>query len=143
MSNAPALRFRPHHFLCSLGFQGKGYSDAFTANMRNIVEDRLRAPKGRDTLIKLTGYTDDICAPCPKRQGRLCTNQSAIATLDRSHAAALHLKPYETLTWGEALTRIKANVPPGALSTVCAGCQWLDYGLCEAALKRLHDKDEG
>lgn len=137
------LRFRPHHFLCSLGFQGKGYSDAFTDNMRRIVMGRLRAPDGRDTKIKLTGYTDDICTPCPKRQGRLCSSQSAIAILDRSHAAILQLKPHETLTWGTALDRIKTNVPPGALSTVCAGCQWLDYGLCEDALKRLHSTDEG
>ena len=33
------LRYRPHHFLCSLGFEGKGYSDAFTANMEAIVMD--------------------------------------------------------------------------------------------------------
>ncbi|SMX27986.1 hypothetical protein TRP8649_02098 [Pelagimonas phthalicica] len=143
MSDTPPLRFRPHHFLCALGFQGKGYSDDFTANMRAIVMGRLRTPEGRETRIKLTGYADDICAPCPKRQGRLCTNQQSISQLDRSHAAALKLQPHEELTWGEALQRIKQNVPPGALSTVCSGCQWLEYGLCEDALKRLHDSDEG
>ncbi|MGH1412204.1 MAG: DUF1284 domain-containing protein [Pelagimonas sp.] len=142
MSDDP-IRFRPHHFLCSLGFQGEGYSDAFTANMRAIVMGRLRAPGGRDTKIKLTGFADDICGPCPKRQGRLCTNQQSIAQLDRAHAAALNLKPHEVLTWDEALTRIKDNVPPGSLSTICAGCQWLEYGLCEDALQRLHDQDEG
>lgn len=135
----PPIRFRPHHFLCALGFQGKGYSDAFTANMAAIVVDRLRAPDGDEVLIETTGHTDDICTPCPKRRGRLCTNQQAIATLDRAHAAALKLRPREQLTWGQAQQRILDNVPPGSLSTLCAGCQWLDLGLCESALQDLHD----
>ena len=132
------LRFRPHHFLCALGYQGKGYSDAFTANMTAIVVDRLRAPGGDEVIIETTGATDDICTPCPKRRGRLCTNQQAIATLDRAHAAALKLKPRERLTWGEAQQRILDNVPPGSLKILCAGCQWLELGLCEDALLRLH-----
>lgn len=132
------LRFRPHHFLCALGYEGEGYSDAFTANMTAIVVDRLRAPGGADVMIETTGATDDICTPCPKRRGRLCTNQAAIATLDRAHAAALRLKPRERLTWGAAQQRILDNVPPGSLERLCAGCQWLELGLCEAALARLH-----
>jgi len=139
----PPLRFRPHHFLCALGFAGKGYSDAFTANMSAIVDDRLRGPDGDATPIQVTGHADDICVPCPKRRGNLCTNQSAIAKLDRTHAAALDLKPREHLTWGEAKTRIRASVAPGDLQTLCQGCQWLDLGLCETALARLHDLHEG
>jgi len=139
MPDTPDIRFRPHHFLCALGYQGKGYSDAFTANMTAIVVDRLRAPGGEAVLIETTGQTDDICTPCPKRRGRLCTNQQAIATLDRAHAAALRLKPRERLTWGQAQQRILENVPPGSLWTLCAGCQWLDLGLCETALQDLHD----
>ncbi|WP_245890371.1 DUF1284 domain-containing protein [Roseovarius confluentis] len=138
MDDTP-LRYRPHHFLCSLGFQGKGYSDAFTANMARIVDDRLRAPGGNDVAIEVVGATDDICAPCPKRRGTLCTSQAKIATLDTRHAGALRLSVGTCLTWGEAKQRIKANVLPGALTQLCAGCQWLDLGLCEAALKKLHE----
>ena len=96
------VTFRPHHFLCSLGFQGKGYSDAFTANMSGIVIDRLRAPGGDDTVIEVTGATDDICAPCPKRRDTLCTEQDKIAALDRRHARALGLFVGSTLTWGRS-----------------------------------------
>ena len=132
-----ALRYRPHHFLCSLGFEGKGYSDAFTANMTAIVVGRLRAAGGDATEIQVVGATDDICAPCPKRRGRACTSEPKIKALDRAHAAALKLDPRERLTWGEAKARIRANVPPGSLRTLCAGCEWAPYGLCEAALTRL------
>ena len=134
------VTFRPHHFLCSLGFQGKGYSDDFTANMSGIVVDRLRAPGGDDTVIEVTGATDDICAPCPKRRDTLCTEQDKIAALDRRHARALGLFVGSTLTWGDAKRRIVKRVPPGSLATLCAGCQWLELGLCEKALSELHVK---
>ena len=48
---ADPLRYRAHHFLCSLGFQGKGYSEVFTANMTAIVMGRLRTPAGDATEI--------------------------------------------------------------------------------------------
>ncbi|MCV2869821.1 DUF1284 domain-containing protein [Defluviimonas sp. WL0002] len=138
MSGRP-VRYRPHHFLCSLGFEGKGYSDAFTANMTAIIMGRLRADGGDATLIEVTGAADDICAPCPKRRGNLCTSQDKIKVLDRAHAAALALSPRERLTWGEAKARIRQNVPPGSLKTLCQGCEWEPYGMCERALQRLHD----
>ena len=139
-AHLPIVRYRPHHFLCSLGFQGKGYSDAFTANMSAIVIGRLRANGGDDTLIEVTPATDDICAPCPKRRGALCTSQDKIAALDAAHAEALHLTPGDRLTWGEAQARILANVPPGSLKTLCQGCEWEPYGMCEEALAGLHAK---
>lgn len=135
------LKFRPHHYLCALGFQGKGYSESFTLNMHAIVEEQLRVEGGDARVIQTVGMTDDICGPCPKRRGRLCSNQPKIKTLDRSHASALKLSANEVLTWGEAKARIKKHVPVGSLKTVCAGCQWLEYGMCEAALKALHEAE--
>ena len=59
------LLFRPHHFLCSLGFQRAGYSDGFTENMTEIVVGRLRAEDGDSVEIEVISATDDICDPCP------------------------------------------------------------------------------
>ena len=135
------LRYRPHHFLCSLGFGGKGYSDAFTANMSAIVEGRLRASGGDAVMIEVVGGSDDICAPCPKRRGPSCEAQARIAALDARHARALGLFVGTRLSWGAAKARIAARVPPGALRQLCAGCQWLELGLCEAALADLHAEE--
>lgn len=133
------FRFRPHHFLCALGFQGKGYSDDFTANMAQIV-DLLRGPDGSDTELEVTVQADSICAPCPHRRGVSCDKAARIATLDQRHAAALRLKDGDRISWAEARKRIRAHVPPGSLAQLCKGCQWLGLGLCEAALQKLHDK---
>ena len=86
---ADPVRYRPHHFLCSLGFEGKGYSEGFTANMSAIVMGRLRTAGGEATVIEVTGGLDDICAPCPKNRGHACEVQARIDRLDAAHGAAL------------------------------------------------------
>ncbi|RWR46487.1 DUF1284 domain-containing protein [Sinirhodobacter ferrireducens] len=135
MSDRP-LRYRPHHFLCSLGFEGKGYSDAFTANMTAIVMGRLRAAAGAGVEIEVTAAADDICAPCPSRRGEGCDTAATIDRLDAAHARALGLTAGDRLSWGEALERMRA-LPADALTEICAPCQWLRYGMCRGALARL------
>lgn len=131
------LPLRPHHILCSLGFEGHGYSDGFTANMEAIVQGRLRAEAGDATEIRITGTADAICAPCPRRRGDGCEVQAAIDRLDRAHAEALQLAPGDHLTWQDAQDRVRAHVRPDDLDTLCAGCRWLPLGLCKAAVARL------
>lgn len=138
-SPAATIRLRPHHVLCAIGFEGKGYSDSFTQNMHAIVDGRLRAENGTETVIEITPQTDNICAPCPKRRGRLCTNEEKIAALDQRHAKALGLTAPSRLTWGEALSRAR-DVAPNDLDRLCAGCQWLPMGMCKSALARLRDE---
>jgi hypothetical protein len=131
------ITFRPHHFLCALGFAGKGYSDRFTANMAGIV-DKLRAPNGGAVQIAVTFQADSICSPCPHKRGQSCEKAGKIASLDIRHARALLLAEGDCLTWAEAQARIVAQVPPGSLAQLCEGCQWLELGLCEAALRAVH-----
>lgn len=139
MNDAP-IRYRPHHFLCSLGFEGKGYSPEFTANMIAIVMGRLRTAAGAEAQIEVVATADDICAPCPSRRGLGCETGAKIARLDAAHAEALCLAPGDRLAWGEALARMQ-DLPDGILKRICAPCQWLSLGMCEAALARLQDRD--
>jgi uncharacterized protein len=134
------IRFRPHHFLCALGFQGKGYSESFTANMAKIV-DRLRGPGGGDVVLQVTMQADAICAPCPHKRGMGCQKSTKISALDTRHAAALGLTHGDDLTWADAQARIRAQVAPGDLASLCAGCAWLELGVCEDALARLHTQN--
>lgn len=135
---ARPLQFRPHHFLCALGYRGEGYSDGFTANMTAVVTNGLKAEGGDATEIEVIGATDIICGPCPKRRGDLCTSQDKIARLDLQHSKVLGVRPGDRLTWGQAKARIKSLVKSGDLATVCSGCQWLDLGYCEESLRELH-----
>ena len=130
------IRYRPHHFLCSLGFEGKGYSPEFTANMTAIVMGRLRAEGGETARIVVVTEADDICAPCPSRRGQACESATKIAALDAAHATALRLADGDELSWDEALDRMRA-LPDDILDDICGPCQWRSFGMCAAALKRL------
>jgi hypothetical protein len=141
-AGAAPVALRPHHVLCAIGYQGLGYSDAFTANMSELVLGRLRGPQGDATPLVITGSADAICAPCPSRRGSGCEQQARIDRLDQAHAAALGLAPGDRLTWAEAQARVQARVRPGSLQQLCAGCAWLPLGLCETALARLHEKGD-
>ena len=131
------ITFRPHHFLCSLGYQGKGYDDAFTANMDQVVAEGLHQDGGDDTLIRVVRQADVICALCPYRRGTGCVSQEKIDGLDARHAERLNLTEGDVLSWGDAKTRIAETVKSGDLSDLCQGCQWLESGVCEDALARL------
>src|SRR3954471_8251269 len=99
------LEFRPHHFMCALGFEGKGYSEEFVRGFTEITS-RLRSAEGDAIPVRVARATDSICAPCPSRRGELCETERKIQALDRGHASVLGLQTDEVLTWGEAKTRI-------------------------------------
>jgi hypothetical protein len=135
------IEFRPHHFMCTLGFEGKGYSDEFVRNYGEIA-DRLRAPDGSgDALeIRVVAESDSICMPCPNRVGRGCATETKIAQLDRAHASVLGLVTGEVLTWSDAKRRIAENMTVEKFNAACAPCSWRSMGVCEAALVRLKNE---
>lgn len=131
------VRLRRHHILCSVGFEGRGYDDAFTANMGHIVCGQLRAAGGEAVVVHITEIADSICAPCPRRLGLGCRDQDKIDALDAAHGAALDLRPGDRLTWGKCLERVRERVAPDDLDVLCRGCSWLSGGMCKAAVARL------
>jgi hypothetical protein len=135
------VQFRPHHFLCTLGFEGKGYSDAFVRGFQEIA-DRLRADDGSgdEVEIQVAGATDSICEPCPNREGTLCASELKIRKLDRGHAAVLGLRTGQVLTWGDAKQLISEKMSDDAFHAVCAPCAWKQLGVCESALNRLREE---
>ncbi len=131
------LTFRPHHFLCALGFRGLGYSPAFVANFQSILA-QLNAPNGDATLLQVVKDTDAICSPCPHRKEQLCHYQTKIQKLDQAHSQALGIKPGEQLTWGEAKERIAKRISIAQFHQICAQCAWKALGICAQALSELH-----
>lgn len=136
------ITFRPHHFLCALGFRGRGYSPRFVKNFKNVAK-----ALEKNTSITVTFSMDSICAPCPhnlsnaKKPAPLCTKQSFIDILDRRHADALHICDGDLFTWNEAKKRIQETLTVEIFHTLCDGCAWKNFGVCEEALRTLlYDK---
>lgn len=136
----PSLTFRPHHFICTLGFQGDGYSPLFVDNYQGIVKALTDTPH---TLISIQDGLDSICQACPHQlpQNR-CDQQNLIQTLDHNHSHALDLEGVSAITWADAKQRIKENISPSLLEVICQGCQWLSYGWCKNALVKLKEENE-
>jgi hypothetical protein len=128
------IAFRPHHFLCALCFQGKGYSPEFVANFSEIMA-YLNSTHGDDAVINIVEHTDSICAPCPSKRDNLCVVQKKILKLDSAHADVLGIKPGETITWGQAKERIRNQMTLEKFHHACAPCAWKKLGMCENVLK--------
>jgi len=128
--------FRPHHFMCSLGFEGKGYSKDFVAGYEKIVRDLREHPNGDQVRLRVVSQTDSICEPCPNRRGTLCESQGKIDKLDDAHAAALGLKAGDVLTWGEVKARIAEKITDEVFERICEPCGWKPLGLCQTALDK-------
>ena len=142
LKNILPINYRPHHFLCSIGWKGMGYSTAFSKNMDMIVNEVLKSPNGDESLLKVVKYTDDLCVPCPHRRNNLCSKQKSIETLDNAHSKKLNLSPGDIISWGDEKKRIVKNIQPNDLDKICQGCQWLEYGVCKDSLKQLIKEKE-
>ncbi len=134
------IQFRPHHFMCTLGFVGKGYSESFVQNFSLIADQLRNSPDGDHTPILVTSTTDSICAPCPNRNGESCTTETKIKKLDDAHAEILKLKTGMQLTWGEAKKRIQQSMTDEKFSDACSPCAWKSLGVCQNALTELRKK---
>ena len=128
------LQFRPHHFMCTLAFQGKGYSNFFIKNYQKIADQLNTDP---NCLIQVIQKTDDVCKACPHQiKKSLCTKQSFVENLDKAHQKILGFQENQSISWKDAKETIKTRMTVQKFHVVCAGCEWKAYGICEEALKK-------
>jgi len=121
--------------MCTLSFQGKGYSFAFVNNYQNIVNALTD-----NTQIEVVHHTDDICSPCPHKEGLNCAQQAKIEMLDQQHQSALQLSQ-QSLTWKEAKALIKKNMTIEKFHHICSPCEWKKQGVCEKVLTDFLSQD--
>jgi uncharacterized protein len=129
------ITFRPHHFVCTVGFMGKGYSPDFVDNYQDIVNTLAAHPQ---TLIRVKEGQDSICGACPHRIDRtICNSQPIIDVLDDEYKELLEISDGDVVTWKEAQIRIQNNITIEDFHRICSICSWYKAGVCEKALKRL------
>lgn len=127
------VNFRPHHFLCALCFQGRGYSPAFIANFQ-VIMNYLNSSDGDNVSINIVNQTDSICSPCPNRLDTKCRTEEKINVLDMAHSNALNLENVNSITWGEAKTQITKKITLDKFHQICTTCGWKELGICEKVL---------
>ncbi len=119
MPNKP-LKLRPHHGMCLAYFIGEGYSNAFTAHMRQILESTVP-----DTPVVLTVGTDTICGACPNHDGGVCTADGKVSRYDQAVLDLCGLCAGTSLSFSAFTELVQDRIlMPGLRSAVCGDCQW-------------------
>ncbi|CAM4464044.1 MAG: hypothetical protein LEGION0398_MBIBDBAK_00930 [Legionellaceae bacterium] len=133
------VQFRPHHFLCTFCFQGKGYSKLFISNYVNI---KKLITEDNTVTIEVVNITDSICSPCPHRQGNHCQTEDKIQQLDQAHAKALGLTVGQKITWAAAKKLITDKLTLPIFHHICQSCEWKSKGICESVLSEYLETHE-
>ena len=121
------MRLRPHHLLCTQGYSGKGYSEAFVKNMDEVVH-RLRTED--KTPIELVFSTDDLCSCCPDMLDTdLCRDNEKVKRFDRKAAEYFGLEE-KTYIYQELASYIRRHTTPHMLADICCGCSWYPVSAC-------------
>lgn len=124
------LELRAHHLLCSILFQGSGYSEKFVLNMTEVVE-LLKRP---DTEVFLKASPDAVCSACPNAlsDGRcaLDDNRKDIRDLDHMVLEKMHLDSGCGYHSSELIMRLKEGMTSSFFESCCNACRWYRQGFC-------------
>ncbi len=126
------IYFYPHHFLCAMNFQGKGYSEAFINNFQKIL-DQLKSNPDQEIII--TNRTDSICNACPHKKENQC--KALFISLNKRHEKAFGFIPGDCITWKEALLRIEQRLSLSVFHHICEGCKWKNLKICETNVNNI------
>lgn len=130
------IALRPHHLLCIQNYIGKGYSDAFTAHMEEVI-----GMLGKDPQIQLVTGCDELCSACPHNAGGVCDSADDVDRLDQGVLDTCGLTPGQREHWSVLSAAAKELVlQTEQFEKICSACQW--YEICHMqALAILADLD--
>jgi hypothetical protein len=138
-SHGEPIPIRAHSLLCLQGFRGRGYSDAFVAEMGAIHASLARDP---DTPVRVLASPDRLCAACPNLKTGGCHlggegHEAHMRAQDEDVLRRLWLTAGEVLPWGRVLERITRSLKGEDLPGICTTCPWLALGWCAEGIDAL------
>ncbi len=115
---------RPHHGICIQLFRGKGYSDEFVSNMKNVIKNLENNP-----IIVLNIECDEICTGCPNQTtNNRCESDDKVYTYDNNVLKQLGLENGTQIHWQEFSKRIQKEIlDSDKLDSICKDCTWLEF----------------
>jgi uncharacterized protein len=132
---------RGHHLLCTHGFKGMGYSSGFVKVMTEIVADIRN--EGADFPIQIVQGFDEACQACPHKGESRCVkgvdSHEHVLSMDERVIEHLCLQAGETYMKSDLVQRTAVKVEPDDLDRLCAGCSWLEYGVCKEGIRELKE----
>ena len=111
---------RPHHALCALFFEGKGYSQAFVENMTAFVADPQQ-------ILQITTGCDVLCQACPHNVNDQCEDEAKVSLFDQrivNLAGVLFQDSHPTSLNALCQNAYEEILQQGHLAEVCGECEW-------------------
>ncbi len=121
---------RPHHALCALFFEGKGYNRAFIENMTNFLGNPAR-------LLQVTEACDILCRACPHNHDGLCRDEAKGSLFDQRILSMVGEFPQgdQPSPLNELCQIVYDGIlKRGLLAEVCGECEWA--ALCQGKWQR-------
>lgn len=124
------LTMRPHHALCALFFEGKGYSPAFIENMTAILAEPSQ-------MVHITMGCDSLCRDCPHNQDGICDDEVKVAQFDQQvlDLSGEIFQDEQAKFLSEFCQSVYDTIlRQGRLAEVCGECEWAP--LCQDKWQR-------
>lgn len=125
------LRF--HHLLCLPLFEGKGYSDKFSANMAGIKQFAENPENSKEEITFICNF-DSVCENCPNKSETGCLlngdDKDGIEDKDRYIAELLNVKDGFSTNYKSALKLAEENIHYDEFIKICGECRWYKAGIC-------------
>jgi len=121
---------RPHHALCVLFFEGKGYSPAFIENMTAILAEPSQ-------MVHITMGCDSLCRDCPHNQDGICDDEVKVAQFDQQvlDLSGEIFQDEQAKFLSEFCQSVYDTIlRQGRLAEVCGECEWAP--LCQDKWQR-------
>lgn len=126
------MRLRVHHLLCSALYVGKGYNEAFCANMQRVVEWLWKDGEGEKREVLLIAEPDNICVSCPNLVYDRCKlDDNHVVSKDAALAHALGLEIDCIYPVSELLHIVGSRLTAEIFEESCQNCEWYEQGLCD------------
>lgn len=114
------LRLRAHHGMCLAFFEGKGYSQGFTAHMQTVLDGMQANP-----MLELVTGGDIVCTACPNLLDGVCVTAEKVLGYDEKVLSLCGLEAGTSLPWSDFSRLVSENIlRPGRREQICGDCEW-------------------
>lgn len=121
------IKIRPHHILCMKAYVGKGYSEDFNINMKEIINEL----RDDSQTIQIVFGLDDICSKCPYNLGNgLCKSQDKVEKIDSKIIDYFNIKE-DKYVYKELKEKIYKKMNEDMFIDICSNCSWYTVTNCK------------
>jgi len=126
------MKMRPHHLLCTQGYEGKGYDQAFVEHMSMYVRRMRSDPSFR---VRITLSPDDLCAACPNLIDPMhCASNEKVCSFDRKVMEYFNLEEGKGYNYRELVQMIDQKITETDMESICGTCAWYPVSLCRSRI---------